>query len=124
MDPGRRRELTRFGVPAAFLLAVTIAVLLIKAGLDNSDSQSTTVAGATTTTAPATAQPKTTTKIVLTGIPTTTTAPSNARYYVIQDGDTLGGIAGKYGTTVEQLLTFNPDLDPNALQPGTRIRVG
>ena len=54
MDPGRRRELTRFGVPAAFLLAVTIAVLLIKAGLDNSDSQSTTVAGATTTTAPAT----------------------------------------------------------------------
>jgi LysM repeat protein len=124
VDPGRRRELTRFGVPAAFLLAVTIAVLLIKAGLDNSDSQSTTVAGATTTTAPATTQPKTTTKLVLTGIPTTTTAPSNARYYVIQDGDTLGGIAGKYGTTVEQLLTFNPDLDPNSLQPGTRIRVG
>jgi LysM repeat protein len=124
VDPGRRRELTRFGVPAAFLLAVTIAVLLIKAGLDNSDSQSTTVAGATTTTAPATRQPKTTTKLVLTGTPTTTTAPSNARYYVIQDGDTLGGIAGKYGTSVEQLLTFNPDLDPNALQPGTRIRVG
>jgi LysM repeat protein len=110
VDPGRRRELTRFGVPAAFL--------------DHSDSQSTTVAGATTTTAPATTQSKTTTKLVLTGTPTTTTAPSNARYYVIQDGDTLGGIAGKYGTTVEQLLTFNPDLDPNALQPGTRIRVG
>ena len=124
MDPGRRRELTRFGVPAAFLLAVTIAVLLIKAGLDNSDSQSTTVAGAPTTTAPATTQPKTTTKLVLTGTPTTTTAPSNARYYVIEDGDTLGGIAAKYNTTVEQLLTFNPDLDPNALQPGTRIRVG
>jgi LysM repeat protein len=123
VDPGRRRELTRFGVPAAFLLAVTIAVLLVKAGLDNSDSQSTTVAGPTTT-APATTQPKTTTKLVLTGTPTTTTAPSNAQYYVIEDGDTLGGIAAKYDTTVEQLLTFNPDLDPNALQPGTRIRVG
>jgi LysM repeat protein len=117
VDPGRRRELTRFGVPAAFLLAVTIAVLLVKAGLDNSDSQSTTVAGPTTT-APAATQPKTT------GTPTATTAPSNAQYYVIEDGDTLGGIAAKYDTTVEQLLTFNPDLDPNALQPGTRIRVG
>jgi LysM repeat protein len=123
VDPGRRRELTRFGVPAAFLLAVTIAVLLVKAGLDNSDSQSTTVAGPTTT-APATTQPKTTTKLVLTGTPTATTAPSSAQYYVIEDGDTLGGIAAKYDTTVEQLLTFNPDLDPNALQPGTRIRVG
>jgi LysM repeat protein len=98
-------------------------VLLVKAGLDNSDSQSTTVAGPTTT-APAATQPKTTTKLVLTGTPTTTTAPSNAQYYVIEDGDTLGGIAAKYDTTVEQLLTFNPDLDPNALQPGTRIRVG
>jgi len=48
-------------------------------------------------------------------------------YYVryrVQRGDTLGGIAASYDTTVEQLLTLNPDLDPNALQPGTRIRVG
>jgi LysM repeat protein len=123
VDPGRRRELTRFGVPAAFLLAVTIAVLLVKAGLDNSDSQSTTVAGPTTT-APAKTQPATTTKLVLTGTVTTTTAPPNAQYYVIQTGDTLGGIAAKYNTTVEQLLTLNPKLDPNALQPGARIRVG
>ena len=123
MDTGRRRELKRFGVPAAFLLAVTIAVLLVKAGLDNSDSQSTTVAGPTTT-APAKTQPATTTKLVLTGTGATTTAPPDAKYYVIETGDTLGGIAAKYDTTVEQLLTLNPDLDPNALQPGTRIRVG
>ena len=122
MDPGRRRELTRFGVPAAFLLAVTIAVLLVKAGL-NSDSQSTTVAGPTTTT-PAKTQSGTTPKLVLTGTAATTTAAPNAQYYVIQTGDTLGGIAAKYNTTVEQLLTLNPELDPNALRPGARIRVG
>ena len=122
MDPGRRRELTRFGVPAAFLLAVTIAVLLVRAGL-NSDSQSTTVAGPTTT-APATTQPETTPKLVLTATAGTTTAAPNAQYYVIQTGDTLGGIAAKYNTTVEQLLTLNPELDPNALRPGARIRVG
>lgn len=122
MDPGRRRELTRFGAPAAFLLAATIAVLLVKAGLDNSDSAST-VAGPTTT-AQTTTHATTTTKLVLTGTGTSTsTTTPGAQYYVIQSGDTLGGIAAKYDTTVEQLLTLNPDVDPNALHPGDRIRV-
>jgi LysM repeat protein len=124
VDPGRRRELRRFGIPAAFLLAVTIAVLLIKAGLDNPDSQTTTAASPTTAHTVRTQTATTTTKLVLTGTATTTTAPANAQYYVIQSGDTLGGLAAKYNTTVEQLLTLNPALDPNALQPGTRIRVG
>jgi LysM repeat protein len=122
MDPGRRRELTRFGAPAAFLLAVTIAVLLIKSGLDNG-SQEQTIATPTTT-AQTTTQSKTTTKLVLTGTAPTTSAPANAQYYVIQSGDTLGAIAARYDTTVDQLLTLNPDVDPSALQPGQRIRVG
>lgn len=122
MDPGRRRELTRFGAPAAFLLAVTIAVLLIKSGLDNG-SQEQTVAAPTTTTQ-TTTEAKTTTKLVLTGTVPPTTAPANAQYYVIQSGDTLGAIASKYNTTVDQLLTLNPEIDPSALQPGQRIRVG
>jgi LysM repeat protein len=122
MDPGRRRELTRFGAPAAFLLAVTIAVLLIKSGLDNG-SQEQTVATPTTT-AQTTTQAKTTTKLVLTGTVPTTSAPANAQYYVIQSGDTLGAIAGRYNTTVDQLLTLNPAVDPSGLQPGQRIRVG
>jgi LysM repeat protein len=122
MDPGRRRELTRFGAPAAFLLAVTIAVLLIKSGLDNG-SQEQNVA-APTTTAQTTTEAKTTTKLVLTGTVPTTTAPANAQYYVIQSGDTLGTIASRHNTTVDQLLTLNPGVDPTALQPGQRIRVG
>ena len=120
MDPERRRELKRYGVPAAFLLAVTVAVLLVKSGLD--DSEPTTTAAAPTTTARTTTQ-LTTTKLVLTTAPATTSV-ANAQYYVIESGDTLGGIASSYDTTVEQLLSLNPDLDPNALQPGTRIRVG
>ena len=50
MDPRRRRELTRYGAPAAFLAAVTIAVILIKAGL-NSGTGSTTTVGLSTTAA-------------------------------------------------------------------------
>ena len=122
MDPERSRELKRYGVPAAFLLAVTIAVLLVKAGLDDSDTATTSAAP--TTTARTTTQ-QTTTKLVLTSTsPGTTTTAADAQYYVIEAGDTLGGIAASYDTTVEELMTLNPDLDPNALQPGTRIRVG
>ena len=122
MDPERTRELKRYGVPAAFLLAVTIAVLLVKSGLD--DSEPATTAVAPTTTSRTTTQ-QTTTKLVLTTTsPGTTTTVADAKYYVIETGDTLGGIAASYDTTVEELLTLNPDLDPNALQPGTRIRVG
>ena len=121
MDPRRRRELTRYGTPAAFLAAVTIAVILIKVGLnDGSESQPTTV-GVLPTAAPTT-QPPTTTKLVLTQA-TTTTAPPGAQYYVIQSGDTLGSIALKYHTTVEELIRLNPDVDPTALHPGDRIRV-
>ena len=122
MDPGRRRELTRFGAPLAFLLGVTVAVLLIKAGLDSSDSKPTAVS--TTRVAATTRAAPTTPKLVLTGTTTATTTTPGAQYYEIQSGDTLGAIAAKYDTTVDQLLTLNPDVDPNALHPGDRIRVG
>jgi len=123
MDPVRRRELTRIGAPAVFLLGVTIAVLLIKSGLD-SGSKARTVAAPTTTSQTAPAAPTTT--ITLTGSATagTTTAPANAQYYTIQSGDTLAVIAARYNTSVDELLTWNPGLDPTTLQPGQRIRVG
>ena len=122
MDPVRRRQLTRYGAPAAFLAAATVAVLLVKAGLNDSDGEPTTTATPTTATHTAPAAPTTT--IVLTDSATVTTTPANAQYYVIQAGDTLGAIAARYNTTVDELMTLNPGLDPNALHPGDRIRVG
>jgi LysM repeat protein len=126
MDPRRRRELTRYGAPAAFLAAVTIAVILIQAGL-NSGSGSTTTVGLPPTAAATTTKP-TTTKLVLTA-PQSTTATSTetttpgAEYYVVQSGDTLGSIAQKYSTTVDELMTLNPGIDPTALHIGQKIRV-
>ena len=123
MDSRRRRELTRFGAPLAFLLGVTVAVLLIKAGLDSSDSERAAVP--TNPTAPATSRATSTgPKLVLTGTTSATTTTPAAQYYEVQSGDTLGAIAAKYDTTVDQLLTLNPDVDPNALHVGDRIRVG
>jgi LysM repeat protein len=124
VDPRTRRELTRYGAPAAFLVAVTIAVLLVKAGLSGGDGSTTTVA-ASATTRPTTTG-RTTTRLVLTsptGTTTTATTAQEGEYYVIETGDTLGTIAEKYDTTVEELVRLNPGVDPTALRVGDRIRV-
>jgi LysM repeat protein len=127
MDPRTRQQVTHYGAPAAFLAAVTIAVILIKAGLD-SGSGSKTV-GLPTTPTTTKAATTTTTKLVLTGpqAGTTTTATETttpgAEYYVVESGDTLGSIAEKYSTTVDELTTLNPGIDPTAMHIGQRIRV-
>jgi LysM repeat protein len=118
----KSREFKRYAAPAAFLAAATIAVLLIRAGLDNGDAEPATVP--TATGAATTTQPKTTTKLVLTTGTSSGTMLPGAQYYTIESGDTLGAIAEKYDTTVEALLELNPDVDPNALRPGDEIRVG
>jgi LysM repeat protein len=129
MDPRTRQQVTHYGAPAAFLAAVTIAVILIKAGL-NGGSGSTTTVGLPTTSR-ATTLTTTTTKLVLTGpqgvttattTATETTAPG-AEYYVVQTGDTLGSMAEKYSTTVDELMTLNPGIDPTALRIGQKVRV-
>jgi LysM repeat protein len=112
MDARTRRELTHYGAPAAFLLVVTIAVLLIKAGLSGHETATTMtqqLTGTTPTTTVATTK-------------TTTTVAGG--FYTIQPGDTLGAIAIREHTTVARLLQLNPGIDPNALHSGQRIRVG
>jgi LysM repeat protein len=128
MDPRSRQQLTRYGAPAAFLAAVTIAVILVKAGLNGGSDSTTTAALPTNSTAtkPAT----TTTKLVLTGpagttttTTTTETTTPGAEYHVVESGDTLGSIAEKFSTTVDELMTLNPGVDPTALHIGQRVRV-
>jgi LysM repeat protein len=131
VDPRRRRELTRYGSPVAFLAAVTIAVVLIKAGLSGSSDSPPTVGALPTSSSTTSTTTPTTTMLVLTAPAGTTTAATTttetttpgAQYYVVQSGDTLGSVAQKYSTTVDQLLTLNPGVDPTALRIGQRIRV-
>ena len=123
MDPRRRSELARFGAPAAFLAAATVAVLLIKAGLSGSGGgQTTTVELLPTTTAGTTTAP--TKKVTVTPVPATaTTTTSAGQYYTVESGDTLGSIAAKYSTSVDELMRLNPGIDPTALHIGQKIRV-
>ncbi len=127
MDPRRRKELARYGAPAAFLVAVTIAVILIKSGLSGGSGSTTTVGLFPTTTRAATTTTPTT-KLVLTTpqattATTTETTTPGAEYYAVKSGDTLGSIAQKYGTTVDELMTLNPGIDPTALLIGQKLRL-
>jgi LysM repeat protein len=110
-----RTRLARYAAPAAFLLAVTVAILLVRAGLDSGDASTPPPAATTTEVTPTTTEQQGTTR--------TGTVPAEAEFYEIQPGDTLAVIAGRHDTTVEQLLVLNPDVDPVALTVGQRIRV-
>ena len=43
--------------------------------------------------------------------------------YVVKTGDTLGSIAEKTGIPVEKLQELNPELDPQALVSGQKIKL-
>jgi LysM repeat protein len=47
----------------------------------------------------------------------------HARLYVVKAGDNLTSIAHKTGLTIGALQTLNPNIDPNALQTGQRLRL-
>ena len=44
-------------------------------------------------------------------------------YYVVKRGDTLSGIASKYGTTYQRLAQINGIADPNKIYIGQKIKV-
>lgn len=45
------------------------------------------------------------------------------KYYTIKSGDTLSGIAAKYGTTVNAIAQLNGIENPNLIIAGDTIRV-
>ena len=105
-----RQLATRLAAPAAFLAGITVAVLLVRAGL--SDAEATTAA-----------QTSVATTAALTTTATTTATEPKPVFVEVESGGTLDQIALDNDTTVEQLLQLNPGLDPTALQVGQRIRV-
>ena len=43
--------------------------------------------------------------------------------YVVEEGDSYGIIAEKFGVSVERLVRLNPDLDPQTLNPGDEVKI-
>jgi LysM repeat protein len=118
MDAHRRKDLVRVAAPLCFLLAATIAILLVRSGLHESAKQSP----ATTTVTKKRHAAKQRTIVPIAAGTTTTPAPAT-RTYTVASGDTLGSIATKEKTTVDALLAANPGIDPTGLQIGDKIRL-
>lgn len=119
MPPRWRLQLARFGAPAAFLLAATLAVLLVRSAISSGDGPEPVGTQRAITTA---SVPRTTT-VAATTQPSPATTAVATEFYEIKAGDTLASVADQYGTTVEELLTLNPEVDPVSLTIGQRIRV-
>jgi LysM repeat protein len=107
---GWRGQAKRYGAPVAFLAAVTIAVLLVRSGLQTSSSTDTTTLPTVPTTTSSSTAP-------------TTTASERPRFYRLRAGETLSDVAIRFDTTVDELLLLNPGIEPTSLEVGQRIRV-
>jgi LysM repeat protein len=108
-------DLRRFAAPAAFLLAATIAVVAIRAGLGSG--------GGTTTSArvvPAVPRKHVATT---TGAATTRRKPPARRYWTVQAGDTFGVISSKTGVPVTTIQRLNPGASSTTLTIGEKIRI-
>jgi LysM repeat protein len=105
------RSLARWAAPTAFLVAVTVVVLLVRAGLAHHSSKTSVPppAIATTTTTQTATVPY--------------VRPARRRYYRVQSGDTLSTIALRFRTTVRYVELLNPGLDPANLTVGRRLRI-
>ena len=114
--PRRNAGAARYAAPAAFLVAITVAVLLIRSGINGGGSTSTTTErGPVTHASTAVTPPPGTTRLA-----TTTLAGD---FYTVESGDTFGSISAKTGVSITQLEQLNPNVSSNALQVGQKLRV-
>jgi LysM repeat protein len=108
----------RYVAPAAFLLAVTVAVVLIRSGLQHGGGPA---AGTTTTVAKAPRKHVATT--TTTRKRTRTTPRTPAQYWTVRAGDTFGVISSQTGVPVATLQQLNPKVSSTSLFIGERIRI-
>ena len=100
------RSPARFLAPLALVAFVVALLMILQAGGDDQSGEEPASSSHPAATATATPKPK-----------------RKRRVYVVKPGDTPSGIAEKTGVSLEQLEKANPDLDPQLLAPGQRIKI-
>jgi LysM repeat protein len=108
-----RSDWRRFAAPAAFLLAATIAVLLIRSGLQAGGSTPATTLRV----------PTTTNKVVATTTTKKKKTATGRRFWVVQAGDSFGVISSKTGVPVATIEQLNPNVKSTSLFIGEKIRL-
>jgi hypothetical protein len=95
--------LRRYVAPAAFLLAATIAVVVIHSGLRSGKSDSTPPAAAST-------------RVIHHVRP-------RPRFWTVRAGDTFAVIASKTGVPLRRIERLNPKVTSTSLFIGERLRL-
>jgi LysM repeat protein len=103
------RNPARFLAPIA-LVAFALALFIV---VSNTTGDGGDERGAQGTAAPAEATPT----------PKAEKKRRPRRTYTVKAGDTPSGIAVKVDVPLEQILELNPDLDPQTLTPGTKLKL-
>ena len=102
-----QQDWRRYAAPAAFLLAVTIAVVLVRSGLEHSPSTSST--SSTTRAIPPS--------------PQVSTTANKREYWTVRAGDTFGVISSKTGVSVARIQRLNPKVTSTSLFIGEKVRI-
>jgi LysM repeat protein len=107
--------LQRYAAPAAFLLAVTVAVFFIRAALRPGTAHERGQGSAPTT--------QTVRHADTTTVATTTAKSPQRRFWTIRAGDTFAVIAASTGVSVVTIESLNPNVSPTTLFIGEKIRI-
>jgi LysM repeat protein len=104
----------RYTAPAAFLLVATVAVLLVRSGLQSGKSHhgAPTLPGVTIT---RTTEPVTTT--------VTKPTPPAKRYWTVRAGDTFAVISAQTGVPMATIQQLNPTVKSTSLFIGEKLRI-
>jgi LysM repeat protein len=97
----------RYVAPAAFLLAVTVAVVLVRSGLEHTSP----------------ASPTTTTTRSIPKSPQVSTTADKRQYWTVRAGDTFGVISAKTGVAVPRIERLNPKVTSTSLFIGEKVRI-
>lgn len=103
----RQQEWRRYAAPAAFLLAVTVAVALVRSGLEHGSTKPS----ATTTTQRIPPSPQ------------VSTTANNRVYWRVRAGDTFGVISARTGVPVARIQRLNPKVTSTSLFIGEKVRI-
>jgi LysM repeat protein len=104
------RSPARFLAPLA-LVAFALALFIVVQSTTKDDGDKTGAQGTAAPASQATPTPKQKKK------------RKTPKSYTVKAGDTPSGIAVKVDVPLDTILELNPDLDPQTLTPGTKIKL-
>ncbi len=108
------RSPARLLAPAALVATFLALFILIGSGGGGDDETPVDSGGS---------QPAATTPASKSSKSSSSKKTSSSKRYTVKPGDTPSSIAEEAGIPLERLLELNPDIDPQALSPGQKLKL-